>query len=46
MTGGIAELSLKNKNLHPDRDTARELFEQAKEDINNKGLTNRERAAF
>ena len=35
----------KIKNLHPDRDTARELFEQAKEDINNKGLTNRERAA-
>ena len=31
--------------MHPDRDTARELFEQAKEDINNKGLTNRERAA-
>ena len=35
----------KIKNLHPDRDTARELFEQAKEDIHNKGLTNRERAA-
>tara|TARA_Y200000002_G_scaffold10915_1_gene8987 strand:+ start:858 stop:1688 length:831 start_codon:yes stop_codon:yes gene_type:complete len=34
----------KTKNLHPDRDTARELFEQAKEDINNKGLTNIERA--
>ena len=33
------------KNKYPDRDTARELFTQAKDDINNKTLSNLDRAA-
>ena len=36
--------SLKNK--YPDRDTARELFNNAKEKINNEELSSRERAAY
>ena len=36
--------SLKNK--YPDRDTARELFNNAKEKINNDELSSRERAAY
>ena len=36
--------SLKNK--YPDRDSARELFVQAKEKINNEELSSRERAAY
>jgi len=36
--------SLKNK--YPDRDTARELFLESKEKINNKELSSRDRAAY
>ena len=36
--------SLKNK--YPDRDTARELFVAAKEEINNEELSSRDRAAY
>ncbi len=36
--------SLKNK--YPDRDTARELFVAAKEEINNEALSSRDRAAY
>ena len=36
--------SLKNK--YPDRDTARELFVAAKEEINNEKLSSRDRAAY
>tara|TARA_B100001250_G_scaffold232309_1_gene199458 strand:+ start:120 stop:962 length:843 start_codon:yes stop_codon:yes gene_type:complete len=36
--------SLKNK--YPDRDTAKELFITAKEEINNEAISNRDRAAY
>ena len=43
---GLQDLVWSLKNKYPDRDSARELFIAAKEEINNETISNRDRAAY
>ena len=42
---GLQDLLWSTKNMYPDRDTAKELFIQSKEDLNDEKLSNQKRAA-